>query len=390
MPVPPLLNRRVHLAGSIPKEAVDVSASDIQDARMYVAMLVERLIRDGATFVVPVDADPIRADGQPMLFDWLVLQSIRQHAHLRPTEAQHGGQPLVVAVQHHKNELQIPPEQLDLWRYFKDAPNMMRLESAHRWNMNSKRMDIQAKHGDILITLGGDEGVLYLADLYNEAGRPVIPLNANLTARDRGSLRLWDMAIPADETRRFFRVDAPHQEHDLLQRTTFATQDPVDRRVDALMQLLRALRRPLAFAVRLLNSDHPLYRDVENFFSAVVKPVAEEFGYAFKVIDGTHLETSDLTQEIFQNLHNSGMAIVDMTGERPNCFIELGYALGRGLPVLINARKGTAVPFDVNHISANFWDPEGASIPQQIEQFRSYWKANEERRPIVEIRPLTP
>ena len=30
---------------------------------------------------------------------------------------------------------------------------------------------------------------------------------------------------------------------------------------------------------------------------------------------------------IFENLHFSSVAVVDVTGERPNCFIELGYAL---------------------------------------------------------------
>lgn len=390
MPVPALLNRRIHIAGSVDPSPDVASADAIEDARSYLKTLVREMIKAGATFVVPVDANPVREDGQPRLFDWLILQTIKDNAHLRPPQGQQSGQPLVVAVQHHKNELQIPDEQLELWRYYKDAPNMMRLESAHRWNMNSKRMDIQSSHGDILITLGGDEGVLYLADLYHETGRPVIPLNAVLTSRDKGSLRLWDLAIPNTETPRFFKVDPPHQAHDLLLRTSFATRDSMDRRVEALMTLLTALRRPLAFAVRLLNPDHQDYQDVENFYSGVVQPVAEEFGYTFKVIDGSHVEGPDIAQQIFENLHNSGVAIVDMTGERPNCFIELGYALGRGLPVLINARKGVRAPFDVEHISTNFWTFETSTIPAQREQFRKYWIANENRRSVVEHRPLTP
>lgn len=390
MPVPVLLNRRIHIAGSVSRSH-DVAPADlVEDVRMYLKTLIGHLIRAGATFVVPVDADPMRADGQHILFDWLILQTIKDNVHLRPQEGQRSGQPLVVAVQHHKNELQIPDEHLELWRYYKDAANLMRLESAHRWDMNSKRMDIQSRHGDILITLGGDEGVLYLADLYHETGRPVIPLNAVLTARDKGSLRLWDLAIPSTETHRFFKVDPPQQAHDLLQRTTFATRDPMERRVEALMTLLTALRRPLAFAVRLLNPDHKDYHDVENFFTGVVQPVAEEFGYAFKVIDGSHAEGPDIAQQIFENLHNSGVAVVDMTGERPNCFIELGYALGRGLPVLINARKDVHPPFDVNHISTNFWTFTESTITEQREQFRKYWIANENRRSVVEHRPLTP
>ena len=48
---------------------------------------------------------------------------------------------------------------------------------------------------------------------------------------------------------------------------------------------------------------------------------------------------------IFESLHFSSVAIVDVTGERPNCFIELGYAL-RGNRVLVSAEEGTNLPFD--------------------------------------------
>ena len=39
-----------------------------------------------------------------------------------------------------------------------------------------------------------------------------------------------------------------------------------------------------------------------------------------------------LNVAIFENLHFASVAVIDLTGERPNCFTELGYALGcRGL-----------------------------------------------------------
>ena len=43
--------------------------------------------------------------------------------------------------------------------------------------MNSKRMEVQARWGDILLALGGSEGVLFLANVYHDAGKPVVPLN---------------------------------------------------------------------------------------------------------------------------------------------------------------------------------------------------------------------
>ena len=60
---------------------------------------------------------------------------------------------------------------------------------------------------------------------------------------------------------------------------------------------------------------------------------------------------------IFESLHFSSLAIVDVTGERPNCFIELGYALGTGNRVLVTAEEGTKLPFDQMMIPCHFWKP---------------------------------
>ena len=50
------------------------------------------------------------------------------------------------------------------------------MESAAHWNMASKRMEMQARYGDILVALGGTEGVAFLANLYYDAGKPVVPI----------------------------------------------------------------------------------------------------------------------------------------------------------------------------------------------------------------------
>ncbi len=41
------------------------------------------------------------------------------------------------------------------------ASDLVQIENAAHWNMNSKRMEAQARWGDILIALGGAEGVLF-------------------------------------------------------------------------------------------------------------------------------------------------------------------------------------------------------------------------------------
>ena len=384
MTVPALLGRRIQIAGSIATDPAVATADAVQCARMLVKELVVALIKDGALFVVPVDADHKRpADGLPICFDWLVLKTIDENLRWRPAEAARDERPLLVAVQHHKNESQIPEEYRECWDQLKETDGLLVIENAGRWNMNSKRMDIQAAHGDILLTLGGDEGVLYLANLYHDTGKPVVPLNLPVTPEGRGSLRLWETALSSSETQRFFRTADGSSSHHLLNRLNFVPSTPTDKQVNSIRQLLHNLRRPVAFAVRLLNRDHDDFKQVEDFFSGVVMPTAEEFGYDLKVVDGSVSEESIVNQEIFKSLYYSSLVVADVTGLRPNCFIELGFALRGGRPVMVCARKNTPLPFDIEPVPTHHWDPQ-LTLPRQQEEFRKYWNANINRRPIVQ------
>jgi hypothetical protein len=59
--------------------------------------------------------------------------------------------------------------------------------------------------------------------------------------------------------------------------------------------------------------------------------------------------------EIFEQLHRAGVAIVDLTGMRPNCTMELGYALARPRRTVISARRGTSLIFDTDKLPTHFW-----------------------------------
>jgi nucleoside 2-deoxyribosyltransferase len=45
--------------------------------------------------------------------------------------------------------------------------------------------------------------------------------------------------------------------------------------------------------------------------------------------------------QIFEMIHNAGVVVVDLTGVRPNCFTEMGYAFGRARKVIVTAKEGT-------------------------------------------------
>ena len=385
MVLSPLFGRRIHIAGSISSDPLVAKAKDVDAAQDFVKLLVRSLMKKGANFVVPVDAEPQRDDGRSICFDWIIWQAIRNGLASRPAEAPG---PLAVGVLHNKTDEQIPDHRHALWDELREGPNVL-IESAAKWNMAAKRMEAQARHGDILITLGGSEGVLYLAELYHDNGRPVIPLDLSLTKEDEGSRRLHAAALSSMRSAKFFQIDGGGSAHDWMNRIRFPARKSIDERVATLIELLESLERPRAFAVRLLNPKHEDFLDVQTFFDTVVQPTVEDkLGYRLTVIDGHQAyEHARIDQEIFEKLHRSALTIADLTGSRPNCFLELGYSMGRSLPSIVTAREGFNTPFDIQTYAGHHWKTTG-TIEERRRAFADHIEAVRNRSPIVSTEGL--
>lgn len=383
----PVFGRRIHIAGSVSDNAEHASYEEAQRARKFVECLVKDLMKKGATFVIPVDAEKLRTDDTPICFDWLVWQTVKGNMHLRPNGAP---TPVAIAVKHHKNEDQIPEQFHELWDDFGSSDGV-RTESAAHWNMNSKRMEAQAKHGEILITIGGGEGILFLANAYHDQGKPVIPVDFKISVQGSGTHRLVEYGKTGSNAARFFKTTDDVTSLTWLERITPSSRKEPEKIAERVFELLSALIAPVAFAVRLLNPKSPDYDDVQNFFDTVVQPVLEgEYGYSLVVIDGTQaVEHSRIDEAIFSQLHRSRLVIADITGVRPNCFIELGYALGRNLHTVVTARESTETPFDVISYAAHHWKKSG-SVEERRCEFRTHLESVKSRPPLVAEEPLIP
>lgn len=383
----PLLGRRIHIAGSIVEDVAVATADDVKRSREFVCALVKELVRHGANFVVPVDAEPKRkADRLPICFDWLIWQTLRDNLVHRPAGVPG---PMAIAIQHHKSEDQVPAEFVELWDDLRGNLALVQIENAAHWNMASKRMEAQARSGDILVALGGGEGVFFLANLYHGAGKPIVPLNLPLCPEDTGARRLYNFGLTSYQTRRLFQIAGDGDAHHWLNRIRFPARQVTADRVTNLVELLESLEPPRAFAVRMLNSDLPEYAAVRDFFDTVVQPVIEgELGYRLVVVDGRQaFDHARIDEEIFAKLHRSSVVLADLTGARSNCFLELGYALGRGLPTMVMAQEGTSLPFDITTLSGLHWSTKG-SAEDRRRAFRDHWKAIRYRPPLVPAEPL--
>jgi hypothetical protein len=86
-------------------------------------------------------------------------------------------------------------------------------------------------------------------------------------------------------------------------------------------------------------------------------------------------ESMFMNVEIFRRLHRAGVVLVDLTGMRPNCTMELGYALGRPRRVVISAQEGPKPIFDSDKLPTHFWarsEDVAACVADYLDWFDRY------------------
>ena len=385
----PLLGRRVQIAGSASGKT---DSALIGYAHQLVSNLVKGLMAAGAGIVVGIGREP-RPDGSApdapsLLFDWTALETaaecLKRGFPAWPAES---GLPIVVASSE-KAVTEIPNNRRPLYEELLRS-GLLHVESIMPGSRAAAFLrQRQAVFGDTLVILGGGTGVEHSADLYLSRRKPVVPLDLALGASRNdgtgGAMRLAKEARA--EPARFFRFSPAHANTEGAALAEIATRNaaaPASDIASRIVSLLVKVERPAAFYVRLVNPGHAKFTIVESFFRDVVDPVVEEAGMRRVEIGTDSSDYAFINVGIFENLHFSSVAIVDVTGERPNCFIELGYAL-RGNRVLVTAEEGTKLPFDQEMIPCHFWKP-GDSVADRKKALVEFWKKNVNRPPIVKM-----
>jgi hypothetical protein len=383
-----LMGRRVQISGSAsPETAVE----RLGYAHELVAAVVRGILRQGGGIVVATGKEP-RAVGAAasvpaLTFDWTILETAASC--LRAGESsfpEPAGAPVVV-VSSEKAEHDIPEDRRPLWDELL-ASGRLRVESIRAGARSAALIrQRQAEFSDVLLALGGGAGVEHSAELFLEHRRSVVPLDLPLGASrgdGTGGAERLAKEVRADAAR-FIRLDPTVAE---LVGTRFASigtrlgAAPTAVIAERVVNLLCELELPRAFYVRLLNPEHSQFPQVEAFFRNVVDPVIRVAGYQRVEIGTDRAEHAFMNVDIFHNLHHAPLAIVDVTGSRPNCFIELGYALGRAARVLVTAENGTILPFDQQAIPCLFWSAtEGDE--QRRERLVEFWRKYVDRPPLV-------
>lgn len=359
--------RRLHIAGSA---RPDVDAVLLKDVHTIVAEVVEGWVERNGTLVGGLGGEPVRASQPelPIIFDWTVAA-----AALSALEAGKGaakaedGQLLAVRTSQ-RARTQMPASRRAVYHCLLELGALDLAFLPDTWRSGALMRRAQADLGGVLVILGGGAGVEDLANLYRAAGRPVVPIDVALGASGNdavvGGQGLARRAM--SDASDFFRLSDGTSVSARLATLSMEDDRPAPSDVaQRLLGLLDDLELPRAFCVRLLNPDHPRYSEVERFFRDVAQPVVEEIGLSVVDLGHDRQERAWMNAEIFEQLHHAELAFVDLTGSRANCYIELGYALGRGHRVIITARQEESPPFDADKLPWYFWDPNDSPMDAQ-------------------------
>jgi len=368
---------RLHVAGSAdPASDPDLLAH----AHAAVEATVRTLVRQGGSVAVSVVSEPRwgpNADGLPLVFDWTVLDAVDAALRAGDSEPRTSRGPLAIAVCSESALNSLPSARTGLWKRLLESGAIDVRQLTPGWTAGGHLRIETARYGDVLVTIAGGQGVEHLATEYRRRNRPVIPLDyplgSSTNGKAGGGVRLARMA--ASDPARFFelRSETPSTSS-LLLLAHSAHKDPADL-ADRLVGLLDHLTRPSAFFVRLLDAADPDYPEVDEHFREVIAPVVTGLGYQTVQMGSIPMRSALIDVEIFSRLGSADVAVVDLNGLRPNCFLELGFVLGRAAPTIVTARNGTSLPFDAHAVPCCFWNPTGDPGARAAD-LQQFWRNN--------------
>jgi len=112
---------------------------------------------------------------------------------------------------------------------------------------------------------------------------------------------------------------------------------------------------------------------LDDVYELVFKRAAMEFGLTSLRVDEVE-DSETISHQVLKSIDRSLVIIADLTDERPNCYYEVGYADARGKQVILTAREGHKVHFDLAGRRVIFWQISAdllARLRSRLQSMRS-------------------
>lgn len=116
----------------------------------------------------------------------------------------------------------------------------------------------------------------------------------------------------------------------------------------------------MKFGDKLLNSA----------YEGVVRPVIEKFGMQPLRIDEVQ-NSGKITDQVLESIASSRYILADLSGERPNCYYETGFAHALGKELILSIRAEDNIHFDLAGYRFIQWETEADLRRELIKRFTS-------------------
>lgn len=113
---------------------------------------------------------------------------------------------------------------------------------------------------------------------------------------------------------------------------------------------------------------------LNSAYEGVIKPVAERHGFTVVRMDQVH-NSGNITEQMLNAIEESRIVLADLSGERPNCYYETGYAHAVGKELILTIRKTEEVHFNLSVHRFIKWETEAELRKQLNERFASIVEA---------------
>lgn len=131
--------------------------------------------------------------------------------------------------------------------------------------------------------------------------------------------------------------------------------------------------RKTCFVISPIGDDESAIRKEADGLLWVIKTALEKYDFYVLRIDEI-ARSSQITNEIIENIRTSELCIIVLTGENPNVFYEAGRRHETGKPFIQLIRKGERLPFDLSGIRTIIYDDVDSRIAnaKMIGEIREY------------------
>jgi hypothetical protein len=110
---------------------------------------------------------------------------------------------------------------------------------------------------------------------------------------------------------------------------------------------------------------------LDSAYEGVIKPLGKEFDYNVLRVDEIQ-DSGNITLQTLESIASSRIVLVELTGERPNCYYEAGYAHALGKEIIFCIKTGEEVHFDLASYRFVQWDTEAALRRKLRERLSAY------------------